>query len=53
MYISWSPPYQDYHRNPPPFIFVPTFPLFQCFKLGLEARGPSAAAKQWCILNIV
>ena len=31
--------------DPPPFIFVPPTPLFQWVRLGLEARGPSAAAR--------
>ena len=29
---------------PPPFSFVPPSPLFQWVRLGLGARGPSAAA---------
>ena len=30
---------------PPPLIFVSPSPLFQLVRLGLEARGPSAAAR--------
>ena len=32
--------------SPPPFIFVPPSPLFQWVRLGQEARGPSAAARE-------
>ena len=31
---------------PPPLIFVPPSLLFQWVRLGLEARGPSAAARE-------
>ena len=37
--IGYLPP-------PPPFIFVPTSPLFQWGRLGLKNRGPSAAARE-------